>query len=261
MGIKTSCNHKRQLYLLCKDSNDINLIKCYKQYFKILSRVINEPKWAKYNNQIINSTNKMKTTWNIIKSETNRLKRSHINYENSPDSFNDHFLSIAERIMQSTTESTNANNNPMYYMSKMSHNPFPNITFNSTSTGEIERSINSIKVKNSHGYDGITTKMRKASAPYICSFLGYIFNKSIRPGTFPSHLKYSIVKPLFKKGYRDNMANYQPISLLTSFPKIFEKIIYERLLQHIKVNNILLEEQFGFRPATSTDKASYRYLP
>jgi hypothetical protein len=161
----------------------------------------------------------MKTTWNIIKSETNRLKRSHINYENSPDSFNDHFLSIPERIMQSIghsdTESTNASKNPVYYMSKISHNPFPNIKFNNTSTKEAERIINSIKVKNSHGYDGITTKMLKASAPYICSPLNCIYNKSIRSGTFPSRLKYSIVKPLFKKDDRDNMANYRPISLLT----------------------------------------------
>jgi hypothetical protein len=48
--------------------------------------------------------------------------------------------------------------------------------------------------------------------------------------------------------------------LLTSFSKIFKKIIYERLLQHVKVYNIILEEQFGFRPATSTDKASYRLI-
>jgi hypothetical protein len=63
--------------------------------------VITEAKRAKHNDQIINSTNKMKTTWNIIISETNRLKSSNVNYENSPDSFNDNFLSIAERIMQS----------------------------------------------------------------------------------------------------------------------------------------------------------------
>jgi hypothetical protein len=56
------------------------------------------------------------------------------------------------------------------------------------------------------------------------------------------------------------MANYRPISLLTSFSKIFEKIVYERLLQHNKFNNILLEEEFGFRPSTSTDKASYRLI-
>jgi hypothetical protein len=70
-------------------------------------------------------------------------------------------------------------------------------------------------------------------------------------------LKYSIVKPLFKKGNREKkMANYRPISLLTTFSKVLKKIIYERLLQHLNVNNILVEEQYGFRPATSTDKAS-----
>jgi hypothetical protein len=65
--MKASCKCKRQLYLLSKDSNDINLIK----YYKILARVIAETKRWKYNNQISNSTNKMKTTWSIIKSETN----------------------------------------------------------------------------------------------------------------------------------------------------------------------------------------------
>jgi hypothetical protein len=39
-----------------------------------------------------------------------------------------------------------------------------------------------------------------------------------------------------------------------------KKTIYERLLQHINVNNISVEEQFGFRLATSTDKASYRLI-
>jgi hypothetical protein len=58
-------------------------------------------------------------------------------------------------------------------------------------------------------YDGITIKMLKASDPYICSPLNYICNESLSSGTFPSRLKYSIVKPLIKKGDRDNVAtNY-----------------------------------------------------
>jgi Notch-like protein len=104
--------------------------------------------------------------------------------------------------------------------------------------------LSNIRVKNSHRYDGITSKLLKDSAPYI----SYVCNKSIRSGTFLTSLKCSIVKQLFKKSDRYIMANYRPISLLTSFSKIFEKIIY--LLQHIKVNNILVEEQFGFRSAT-----------
>jgi hypothetical protein len=60
-GNKTSCKRKGQLYFLSKDSNDINLIKYYKQYCKILARVLTEAERSKYNNQIISSTNKMKT--------------------------------------------------------------------------------------------------------------------------------------------------------------------------------------------------------
>jgi hypothetical protein len=56
------------------------------------------------------------------------------------------------------------------------------------------------------------------------------------------------------------MANYSPIFLLTSFSKVFEWIVYERLLQHININNNLVEEHFGFRPATSTDRASYELI-
>jgi hypothetical protein len=80
------------------DSNDINLIKYYKQYCKILARVIIEAKRFKYSNQIINSTNKMKTIWNIIQSQTNRLKDHTVNMK-SLLTFNDHFLSRAENIM------------------------------------------------------------------------------------------------------------------------------------------------------------------
>jgi hypothetical protein len=52
------------------------------------------------------------------------------------------------------------------------------------------------------------------------------------------------------------MANYRPISINLIFK--FEKITYESFLQHINVNNILVEKQFGFRPVTSTDEASHR---
>ena len=53
--------------------------------------------------------------------------------------------------------------------------------------------------------------------------LSYICNKSILSGTFPTRLKYAIVKPLLNKGDRKDGANYRPISLLTSFSKVFEK--------------------------------------
>jgi hypothetical protein len=83
-----------------------------------------------------------------------------------------------------------------------------------------------------------------------------IYNKSIISGTFPARLKYSIIKLLHKKGDKENMTNYRMISLLTSYSEIFEKIIYERLLQNVEIN----KDQFGSRPSVSTDKASHRLI-
>jgi Notch-like protein len=104
-----------------------------------------------------------------------------------------------------------------------------------------------LKTKNSYGYDEISTKLLKISAPYICSPLTYICNKSILSGTFPDHLKFSIIKPIFKKGNKINLTNYRPISLLTSFLKVFEKALFNRLTEHFNTNKSLVGNQFGFR--------------
>jgi hypothetical protein len=62
-------------------------------------------------------------------------------------------------MRHSDTEATGDNTNPTYYLSKISHNPYPNsIKLNSTVTKGTERFIKSVRVKNSHGYDGITKK-------------------------------------------------------------------------------------------------------
>ena len=100
----------------------------------------------------------------------------------------------------------------------------------------------------------------KISAPFINSPLNDIFNKSMLSGTFPTRLKYAIVKLLLKKGDKENVANYRQISLLTSFSKVLEKMIYDRLLKYSETNNIIAIEQFGFRTSSSTEKPSYKLI-
>jgi hypothetical protein len=67
-------------------------------------------------------------------------------------------------------------------------------------------------------------------------------------------------KSIFKKGSKTEMSNYRPISLLTYFSIVFEKVIYNRLHNHIKVNNIIAKEQYGFRNNSSTEIASYNLI-
>jgi hypothetical protein len=77
-------------------------------------------------------------------------------------------------------------------------------------------------------------------------------------GVFPDRLKYAKVIPLLKKGDRKNMSYYRPVSLLTSFPKIFETVMLTRISTYFSKYNILSSEQYGFRTGLRTDDAIYR---
>ena len=79
-------------------------------------------------------------------------------------------------------------------------------------------------------------------------------------GSFPDRLKYSEIKPIYKKGDKTKIVNYRPISLLPVFSKIFEKVLYKRLYNHLSLNNILAKEQFGFRCNISTEMAIYTLI-
>ena len=78
MGIRTTCKHIRDLYLLCRNSNNL-LLKNHKLYCKILSNVIKEAKKHHNNKQTENSKNKMKTVWDITRTLTGEeaKKRRH----------------------------------------------------------------------------------------------------------------------------------------------------------------------------------------
>lgn len=65
------------------------------------------------------------------------------------------------------------------------------------------------------------------------------------------------MKPLYKKGERNCISNYRPISLLTSLVKVFERCVYNRLLGHLNNNCILFEEQLGFSKNLANDEATY----
>jgi hypothetical protein len=68
------------------------------------------------------------------------------------------------------------------------------------------------------------------------------------------------LKPIYKKGSETDISNYRPISILTSFSNIFEKMMYNRLYTHPELHNILAREQFGFRMHHSTEQATFSLI-
>jgi len=73
-------------------------------------------------------------------------------------------------------------------------------------------------------------------------------------------LKYSIIKFLYNKGNKKDSNNYRPISLLTSFSKILEKVIQTRLLDHLHKNSIISKKQYGFRKGFTMENATYKLI-
>jgi hypothetical protein len=98
-----------------------------------------------------------------------------------------------------------------------------------------------LKSKNSSGCDEITTEIIKISKPFIISPIINICNKVLSQGIYPERLKFSLIKPIYKSEDKSSPSNYRPISLLPAFSKIFEKVIYTRLLDHLNNNAILNE--------------------
>ena len=278
-AIRISCKRKRTLYTLTRNCNDSSLMKYYKDYCKVLSKVILQAKKMHYENQIKNAQNKNKKTWELINKEITRktnygnIQAVKIGNNNIHDkqhiaeAFNTYYLSIVEDLIknkiQPHVDKNNVHNNytnkdsSAYYFSQSTHKTYARIKYTPVTTMEIENIIKSLKTKCSYGYDEISSKILKLSSPFIISPLNYIFNKVLSKGVFPDRLKYSIIKPLYKKGSRQELSNYRPISLLTSFSKIIEKIMQSRLLNHLNKLNILAKEQFGFRPKLTTDNAIF----
>ena len=66
-----------------------------------------------------------------------------------------------------------------------------------------------------------------------------IFNQSLLTGIYPSDWKLANVTPIFKNGFKTDLNNYRPISVIPAVAKIFEKIIYDQLHNYLNVNDLL----------------------
>ena len=105
------------------------------------------------------------------------------------------------------------------------------------------------------GYDGIPFNIIKETISSISSPLTHIFNLSLTSGIVPSELKIARVVPLFKSGDKSLFSNNRPISVLPSFSKLLEKLVYSRLIEYLNKYKILSDNQFGFRKHHSTGLA------
>ena len=79
-----------------------------------------------------------------------------------------------------------------------------------------------------------------------------LFNFCIQNSFVPTQWKTSLIVPVYKKGDRSNATNYRPISLTSSFSRLFESILHDKISSHLLYNSLLSSSQFGFLSQTSS---------
>ena len=99
------------------------------------------------------------------------------------------------------------------------------------------------------------TKFIKCANPVLSVYLSELFYLYVKEGTYLDLLKIAEVIPIFKKGDPSKTTSYRPISILSQFNKIFEKLLYTRLYSYLIRYNLLSDQQFRFRKNSFTTLA------
>ena len=163
------------------------------------------------------------------------------------NSINDYYCNVGEKLVQLLEKCGNDD--------FKKYCPAPNINSmfcTPVEPDEIYKIITSFKNNKAPGVDNIGPKILKSVSAEIIFPLTHIFNLSFTSGVVPNALKLAKVIPIFKKGDKSQPGNYRPISLLSSFDKILEKLMCKRLCSFLERHSVLYDLQFGFRKNHST---------
>ena len=165
--------------------------------------------------------------------------------------FNNYFAMLASNLNAEAYKDMPITSFPSFE-SYMSTSCDTSIFLEDCNQSEVELIINELQTGKS---SDIPIALIKASCNIISPYLVKLYNLSINSGIFPTILKISKITPIYKKGNRECIENYRPVSTLPIFGKIFEKIIYKRLYSFLSSKGILSDSQFGFRTGHSTGHA------
>ena len=112
---------------------------------------------------------------------------------------------------------------------------------------EFKKAFNSVKHNKAAGHEDTESNVIIKVHDEISYPLFIIFHSSFNEGIFPEELKVAKVSPLFKVGNIEEIVNYQPISVLSIFYKVLEKIMYNRTDQYFKKTICFFQNNLAFK--------------
>ena len=258
MGLMTSIRNKNNMFknfkigLTSEDqyksykNRSVNLLKAAKsRYYLILFnnfKTNTRKLWHALNKLTGKSSRQSKLDSIIV---NNNVIRKPIEIS---ETFNNFFANISTDLEK---QLPNIDSDPIDYLKD--RNP-TSMQIPYASICDVSSIIKSLKNKKCR-IDDFSPGILKKICHLIVTPITMLFNQSIQQGKFPQKLKHAKVIPLYKKGAKTDVNNYRPISLLSIFSKIFEKVMKKKLIKFIDSNKILTATQYGFQKGISTEDA------
>ena len=261
-SLKQACKKKNLLYRQFLKKRSVASEERYKRYKNKLTDIIRYCEEKKLYRASRKNKGNIKETWKIINCLINKKSKG----TTYPTEFN---TSVA-KVTGSKNIATGFNNFLVNIGPSLANDiPKSNDTFSTylsdvvgdtlflkpVTQAEIINLVNNTKSKKSKDHDDIDMCLVKKIITYLVIPLEHIFNIALQTGVFTEGMQIARIIPILKNGNINDFTNYRPISLLSQFSKILEKIFHNRLMSSIEEKNILYESQYGFRKNMSTSLA------
>lgn len=263
LRIMNAIKRKDSLLRICKKKKgSIELKKRLTQASKKLKKIIKEEK-DKFIRRSLQG-NDIKKIWRNINELLGRKSKSNkiiaINDMNGEaiydpskisENFNEYFIESVTDIKRNLTKSLH----PIKEKSEAK-----TMVLEATTEEEVMQIILSLKTS-APGIDGIKSTHVKALANEITPILVHLINRMMDEGIYPEAFKTAIVTPINKSGKTTDISDYRPISVLTTFNKIAEKIIHTKITSFTDgYLKILYRHQYGYRRKSSTETAALEMI-
>ena len=174
------------------------------------------------------------------------------------EALNHHFVSVGPKLASKIEQ--NANDDPLQHI----NNEPTTMRLTPVDDNYVPKAIKQLKNGKAPGPDKIPIILIKDAVDLISKPLTLIFNSSLWKGIFPDVWKLARVTPIFKSGSKSVANNYRPISVISVFSRILERIVHDQVYEYLKVNKVLTMSQSAFQKLCSTipsliDSTDYWY--
>lgn len=265
-GLLISSERKRLLHTQSKRSNDVVFKAFVRRYKLIFNKCVKLAKLRSNERFIESSKNKSKAVWEVVKRETGRrtsqpkieaVVSDGVVVSGARDVavlMNKHFLDVCKNLgCEPSIEGA------VSLVPESGHYPRLHC-FQPTSEREVFGIIKSLDSKKSSGWDEVSPFLIKKGVKAFVKPLTFLINKSLKEGIFPELLKISNVKPIPKKSKSQSVDQFRPVSLLSTFSKIFEIVVMKRLVEFLRLREFFDCHQFGFQRGKGTEGAIFEFL-